>query len=94
MLIGAAALLMEVDRTDLEAQDSRAPTLFCLVGKEGLFCGLRSPRAANGFHAGGTKFIRQSGPGNISRAGAKIAEALHYLQLHRTPPPKLLAAWA
>lgn len=72
---------------DAEVQDSRAPTLFCLVGKEGLFCGLQSPQASNGFHAGGTKFIRQSGPENISRAGAKIAEALHHLQLHRPPPP-------
>ena len=72
---------------DVETQDSRAPTLFCLVGKEGLFCGLQSPQASNGFHPGGTKFIRQSGPENISRAGAKIAEALHHLQLHRPPPP-------
>lgn len=71
---------------DAEAQDSRAPTLFCLVGKEGLFCGVQSPRDSNGFHPGGTKFIRQNTPGNISRAGAKIAEALHHLQLHRPPP--------
>lgn len=72
---------------DAEAQDSRAPTLFCLIGKEGLFCGLQSPQASNGWHAGGTKFIRQSGPDTISRAGAKIAEALHHLQLTRRPPP-------
>lgn len=72
---------------DAEAQDSRAPTLFCLVGQEGLFCGVQSPQASNGFHPGGTKFIRQNAPGTISRAGAKIAEALHYLQLHRPPPP-------
>jgi hypothetical protein len=72
---------------DVGAQDSRVPTLFCLVGKEGLFCGLQSPAAANGFHPGGTKYIRQSAPGTISRAGAKIAEALHQLQLDRSPPP-------
>jgi SAM-dependent methyltransferase len=70
-----------------EDQDSRAPTLFCLVGKEGLFCGLQSPLASNGFHPGGTRFIRQNSPNTISRAGAKIAEALHQLQLHRTVPP-------
>lgn len=69
-----------------EEQDSHVPTLFCLVGKEGLFCGLQSPEASNGFHPGGTKFIRQNAPGTISRAGAKIAEALHYLQLHRPLP--------
>lgn len=72
---------------DAESQDSSAPTLFCLVGKEGLFCGVQSPQASNGFHPGGTKFIRQNSPGAISRAGAKIAEALHHLQLHRPPPP-------
>ena len=72
---------------DAEAQDSRAPTLFCLVGKEGLFCGVQSPAASNGFHAGGTKYIRQNAPDTISRAGAKIAEALHHLQLDRAPPP-------
>lgn len=72
---------------DAAAQDPQAPTLFCLVGGEGLFCGILPPRAANGFHPGGSKFIRQNTPGTISRAGAKIAEALHHLQLHRTPPP-------
>ncbi len=72
---------------DAETQDCRADTLFCLVGKEGLFCGVQSPQASNGFHPGGTKFIRQKAPGSISRAGAKIAEALHHLQLHRPVPP-------
>jgi hypothetical protein len=72
---------------DVETQDCRADTLFCLVGKEGLFCGVQSPRLSNGFHPGGTKFIRQNAPGTISRAGAKIAEALHHLQLHRPQPP-------
>ncbi len=71
---------------EVEAQDPAAPTLFCLVGKEGLYCGVLSPREANGFYPGGTKFISQSG--GISRAGAKIAEALHYLQLHRPVPEK------
>ena len=66
---------------------NRTPNLFCLVGKEGLFCGLQSPAASNGFYPGGTKFIRQNTPDTISRAGAKIAEALHYLQLKKTPPP-------
>ncbi len=72
---------------DAEEQDSHAPTLFCLVGDEGLFCGLQSPLASNGFHPGGTKFIRQNTPDTISRAGAKIVEALHHLKLHRPPPP-------
>ena len=72
---------------DAEEQDSRAPTLFCMVGKEGLFCGLQSPLDANGFYPGGTKFIRQNAPDTISRAGAKIAEALHQISLDRPPPP-------
>ncbi len=66
-----------------EAQHPDRPTLFCLVGKEGLFAGLQSPRQSNGFHPGGTKFIKQKTEETISRAGAKIAEALHYLLLHR-----------
>jgi 23S rRNA (cytidine2498-2'-O)-methyltransferase len=73
---------------DVEAQDSGRATLFCLVGKEGMFCGMQSPRASNGFYPGGTKFISQNSPDTISRAGAKIAEALHYLQMHRPPLKK------
>ena len=68
-----------------DGQESAAETLFCLIGREGLFCGMTTPRAANGWYPGGTKFISQSRPGTISRAGAKIAEALHYLRLHRAP---------
>jgi 23S rRNA (cytidine2498-2'-O)-methyltransferase len=70
---------------EVEAQHSSRPTLFCLVGKEGLYCGMQSPRASNGFYPGGTKYISQNSPDTISRAGAKIAEALHYLQLHQGP---------
>jgi hypothetical protein len=73
---------------NVEAQDPTAPSLFCLVGKEGLFCGIQSPRDSNGFYPGGTKFIRQNAPETISRAGAKIAEALHYLKLHRPELPE------
>jgi hypothetical protein len=69
---------------EVESQDPAAPTLFCLVGKEGLFCGLQSPRDSNGFYPGGTKFISQSA--GISRAGAKLAEALHHILLYRQPP--------
>ncbi len=71
---------------EIEAQKSAVPTLFCLVGKEGLFCGMQSPKEANGFYPGGTKYISQGSPDTISRAGAKIAEALHYLLLHRQAP--------
>lgn len=71
---------------DAEGQDSRKSTLFCLIGKEGLFCGVSQPLAAKGFYPAGTKFIRQNSPETISRAGAKIAEALHHLRLHRAPP--------
>ena len=71
---------------DVESQDPATPSLFCLVGKEGLFCGLQSPRDSNGFFPGGTKFIRQTE--SISRAGAKVVEALHYLKLHRPALPE------
>jgi hypothetical protein len=70
---------------DVEAQDGDRPTLFCLVGKEGLFCGMQSPKSSNGLYPGGTKYISQNSPDTISRAGAKIAEALHYLLMHRKP---------
>ncbi len=73
---------------DVEAQDSQRASLFCLIGKEGLFCGMHSPKAANGFYPGGTKYISQNSPDTISRAGAKIAEALHYLLMHRPPLKK------
>ncbi|BCU75870.1 SAM-dependent methyltransferase [Luteolibacter sp. LG18] len=78
-------LFPNVGKIEVEDQDPAAPTLFCLVGPEGLFCGVQSPRDANGFHPGGTRYISQNAPGTISRAGAKIAEALHYLRLHRPP---------
>ena len=78
---------MPAPSRDAEAQDSRARTLFCLVGKEGLYAGLISPLEANGFHPGGAKHIRLSGEESISRAGAKIAEALHHLRLRQAPPP-------
>ncbi|MGL4401455.1 MAG: SAM-dependent methyltransferase [Luteolibacter sp.] len=70
---------------EVEAQDGDLPTLFCLLGKEGLFCGMQSPKASNGLYPGGTKYISQNSPDTISRAGAKVAEALHYLLMHRQP---------
>lgn len=73
---------------DAESQDPRLTTLYCLLGKEGLFCGMQSPLESGGFHPGGTRFIRQDGPDTISRAGAKIAGALHHLRLYRKPPPE------
>lgn len=63
------------------------PALFCLLGPAGLFCGMASPRLCHGFHPGGTRFIRHDPGTTISRAGAKVAEALHHLALHRPPPP-------
>jgi 23S rRNA (cytidine2498-2'-O)-methyltransferase len=71
---------------EAEAQNPESPTLFALVGREGLFCGLIPPREAGGFHAGGFKFIRQNHDDHVSRAGAKIAEALHFLTLRQAVP--------
>jgi 23S rRNA (cytidine2498-2'-O)-methyltransferase len=72
----------------VEDQDPTKATLFCLVGKEGLFCGMQSPRLSNGLYPGGSKYIDQDSPDIISRAGAKIAEALHYLLMHHPVMPK------
>ena len=73
---------------DVEAQDSGKLTLYCMVGKEGVFCGMQSPKESNGYYPGGTKYISQGSADTISRAGAKIAEALHYLLMHRAAPRK------
>lgn len=72
---------------DVEEQKAERETLFCLVGKEGLYAGMQSPRRSNGLFAGGSKFMDQNSPDTISRAGAKIAEALHYLRMHQPPLP-------
>lgn len=72
---------------NLELQDPNELTLFVFVGKEGLYAALASPRACGGFYAGGSKFISQSSEHSISRAGAKIAEALHYIRLHQYELP-------
>lgn len=72
----------------VEDQNPQIESLFVLVGKEGLYAGFHCPRAANGFYPGGSFFVNQETPEVISRAGGKIAEALHYLRLHRaTLPP-------
>jgi len=73
---------------EVEEQDPAAETLFCLVGSEGLFSGMQSPKESNGFYPGGTKFIAHDAAKTISRAGAKIAEALHYLRLYRPALPQ------
>lgn len=71
---------------DVEEQDPNRKTLFCMVGREGLFCGLATPKWCNGLYPGGTKFVPHDTADMVSRAGAKIAEALHHLRLFRSPP--------
>ena len=78
-------LFRELVVGEVEAQDAEEETWYCLVGKEGLFCGMQSPRDSNGLYPGGSKFIDQNSPDTVSRAGAKIAEALHYLLMYRKP---------
>ncbi len=85
-------LFPKLSAMSVEEQDPRMESLFCLVGKEGLFCGMQDPRACNGLYPGGSKFIDKDAPDTISRAGAKIAEALHYLLMHR-PPLKEGSHW-
>ena len=69
-----------------EEQDPQRPALYVLVGASGLFAGVQSPLRCGGFHPGGVRFFKQSGPETISRAGAKIAAALHHLGLYRRQP--------
>jgi 23S rRNA (cytidine2498-2'-O)-methyltransferase len=75
-----------------EEQDPKKETLFCWVGKEGLYCGITTPLLAGGIHPGGTKYIAQNADDTVSRAGAKIAEGLHFLSMYR-PLPREGAHW-
>lgn len=80
--------LPEASPKTAEEQDPTKETLFCLLGKEGLFCGIATPTAAGGIYPGGTKYISQSAEETISRAGAKVAEALHFISMKRKLPRK------
>jgi hypothetical protein len=80
--------LPESSPKSAEEQNPGKETLFCLIGKEGIFSGMSTPLAAGGLHPGGTKFISQSSDDTVSRAGAKIAEGLHFLSMHRKLPPE------
>jgi hypothetical protein len=71
---------------DASTQDPQRQTLFALVGGEGLFCGVSTPQACGGFHPGGSVYIRQQDADGISRAGAKLAEALLMLKLDGLDP--------
>jgi 23S rRNA (cytidine2498-2'-O)-methyltransferase len=70
----------------VEEQDVGKESLFCLVGKEGIYCGMSSPLEAGGIYAGGTKYIAQNADDVVSRAGAKLAEGLHFLEMYRVLP--------
>lgn len=86
-LRGRALQVLPPAAAAAEDQHPAEPTLFCMLGRAGLFAGLAAPRACGGFYPGGTRFIRQAGGTTVSRAGAKVSEALHQLRLHRPPPP-------
>jgi len=63
------------------------PVLYCLLGPEGVYAGMATPREANGQMPGGVRPAGHGDPDAISRAGAKLEEALHALQGHRALPP-------
>lgn len=73
---------------DPEFQKPDANSLFCMVGKEGLFCGMVPPRQTLGFYPGGVKFVSHDPEDVVSRAAAKITEALHALPLIRPALPE------
>jgi len=87
-LRGRTLQLMPGATSDADALGPDDPVVYALVGRTGLFCGLQTPCSTNGFHPGGTRFIRQSGDEVLSRAGAKIVEALHHMRLLCEPPPQ------
>ena len=63
------------------------PVLYCLLGPEGVYAGMATPREAGGLAPGGVRLAGHGAPDAISRAGAKIEEALDALRLHRAVPP-------
>lgn len=71
---------------DAGLQDPDEPALYCMVGKEGVFAGMASPREANGFYPGGVLYLPRDAEKHVSRAGSKIAEALHHAALYGRPP--------
>lgn len=75
-------------RREPEEQDPAGLTMFVLLGKEGLFATAATPQECRGFYSGGSKFISHKAAHSISRAGAKVAEALHVLRLYRSPLPE------
>lgn len=68
------------------SQDPSRAALFCMVGRQGLYAGLATPRECNGFYPGGVRFLPKSTDKAISRAGSKVAEALHHARLFGEPP--------
>jgi 23S rRNA (cytidine2498-2'-O)-methyltransferase len=84
----ALQLFPKLAVANAEDQAVEGETLFCMVGPDGLFCGVQSPVKSNGFYAGGSRYISLSTPNTISRAGGKIAEALHYYKLYRPALPE------
>lgn len=70
------------------SQRTGEAALFCMIGAGGLYAGMASPRECNGFYPGGIHHLPKSAGTSISRAGAKIAEALHHAALHGKPPGK------
>lgn len=75
-----------VPLTEAGSQDASQPALFCMVGRQGLYAGMASPRECNGFYPGGVRFLPKSTDKAISRAGSKVAEALHHAGLFGKPP--------
>lgn len=83
-LRGRLLQVLDLPAIDAEALSPQLPCLYVLIGNEGVFAGCTTPLNANGFYPGGTKHIRQAN--GISRAGAKVASALHQLALFQAPP--------
>jgi hypothetical protein len=75
---------MPLAAAGMQAPDE--PALFCMVGAGGLYAGIASPRECNGFYPGGLVHLPKTAEKSISRAGAKIAEALHCAALHGEAP--------
>jgi 23S rRNA (cytidine2498-2'-O)-methyltransferase len=81
-------LLSEKAQTqpDPESVIPQKDVLFVYLTPKLLAAGTVAPRYAKSFFPGGTKFAKQSGDGNISRAAGKCVEALAALKLFAALP--------
>lgn len=70
-----------------EEEEAQSPVLQVFLCPKGLYAGVTTASHAKSRYPGGTKFVQQSASDIVSRAGAKLVEALTLLPLRRFDLP-------